>query len=194
METDESDCIEALLRAADELEKSPTKAEYEGLGITPASATIIQTIGSWNEAKSRAGLETFTRAASGGTPVQPKPDWVEIPDDTAWEKLSGQQRWYYKNRDDRIGRKDRRRDRLRRLLYEHKLELCECRRCGESRAPCLDFHHPDEKTETISKMVNDGYSWDNIRDEIDRCTVLCANCHRLEHNDSSFSDEPDNDK
>ena len=181
--TTEEECLEALREAAERLGESPTKAQYEELGSTPASGTIIRTVGGWNEAKEAAGLETYDRAQTGGQPVQPKPEWVEIPDDTDWKELTGQQRWYYKNRAERIERKDRRRERLRRRLYTYKDEQCECERCGEDRPPCLDFHHSDEKSSTVSEMVNDGYSWPNIRDEIDRCIVLCANCHRLVHHD-----------
>jgi len=181
--TTECDCLEALQRAADRLGESPTKAQYEALGLQPASATIIKKLGGWNAAKERAGLETFDRAVTGGQPVQPKPDWVEIPEDAVWEELTGQQRWYYKNREERIKRKDRRRAKIRRWLYEYKDTQCECVRCGEDRPPCLDFHHPGAKESDIATMVVDGYSRQSIREEIDRCIVLCANCHRIEHYD-----------
>ncbi len=181
--TSEEECLEALRRAAKKLGESPTKAQYEELGLRPASATIMKTLGGWNAAKERAGLETFDRAVTGGQPVQPKPDWVEIPDDAEWTELTGQQRWYYKNREARIERKDRRRNEIRRWLYTYKERRCECSRCGEERPPCLDFHHPDEKEQGISTMVVDGYSKASIREEIDRCIVLCANCHRMEHYD-----------
>lgn len=49
--TTEGDCIDALRDAAGRLGKSPTKAEYEDLGWTPASATIIRVMGGWNAAK-----------------------------------------------------------------------------------------------------------------------------------------------
>ncbi|WP_175507073.1 hypothetical protein [Halostagnicola kamekurae] len=39
------DCIAALEQAADRLEESPSKAQYESLGLTPASETIIRTMG-----------------------------------------------------------------------------------------------------------------------------------------------------
>lgn len=41
--TTKAECLEALQRAAERLEESPTKAQYEELGLTPASATIIRT-------------------------------------------------------------------------------------------------------------------------------------------------------
>ncbi|ELY90615.1 hypothetical protein C483_11161 [Natrialba hulunbeirensis JCM 10989] len=43
--TTEDECIEALREAAERLGESPTKAQYEELGLTPASATIIRTCG-----------------------------------------------------------------------------------------------------------------------------------------------------
>lgn len=54
----EEQCIDALHAAADRLGKSPTKAEYEELGLRPASATIMRNLGGWNAAKEAAGLQT----------------------------------------------------------------------------------------------------------------------------------------
>ncbi|AHG01196.1 hypothetical protein HALLA_19500 [Halostagnicola larsenii XH-48] len=36
-------CLVTLKRAAGRLEESPSKVQYESLGLTPASATIIRT-------------------------------------------------------------------------------------------------------------------------------------------------------
>ncbi|MFU8868181.1 homing endonuclease associated repeat-containing protein [Natronococcus sp.] len=194
----EEDCLEALRRAADELGESPTKAQYEALDVTPASATIMKTLGGWNAAKERAGLSTFERGATGSQRIKPKPDDVELPEGLEWEELTSQQRWYYKNRERRLRRKDRRRSEIRRWLYEYKDEHCECLRCTEDRPPCLDFHHPDEKERSIATMVVNGHSKESIREEIERCVVLCANCHRLEHlevPDSAESElQPDSHK
>lgn len=181
MRTSEADCVRALRLAADRLGESPTKAQYEALGLTPASATIRRVMGSWNAAKRAAGLSTYDWREAGGREVEPKPEAVEIPDDCQWESLSGQQRWYYKNREARIERKEERREELRRWLYEFKRHECECARCGEDRPECLDFHHEGDKERGIARMVVHGYSRENISEEISRCTVLCANCHRLEH-------------
>ena len=181
MATSREECIQALLRAAERLGESPSKAQYEELGLTPAHSTILRVMGSWNEAKEAAGLERISRGERGGTPVQPKPDWVEIPDGVSWEELTGQQRWYYKNREDRIARKERRRKQLRRWLHALKRDKLNCEECGEGRPPTLDFHHPDEKELGVAEMVAYGYSKQSIREEIDRCIVLCANCHRVRH-------------
>ena len=50
---------------------------------------------------------------------------------------------------------------------------------------CYDFHHldPSQKDFTISDCnTNGARSWPQLRDEIKKCALLCANCHRLYHN------------
>jgi hypothetical protein len=183
MRTSETECIESLQKTAERLDKSPTKAEYDEFGLRPASTTIKRVFGSWNSAKEAAELETFTQGENGGQDVQPKPEWVDIPEDVVWQNLTAQQRWYHKNREHRINVKESRRRDLHRWLYELKRDEMACIRCGEERPPALDFHHTNEKERSVSEMVNDGYSKASIRDEIARCLVLCANCHRREHYD-----------
>ena len=63
--TTEAECIEALREAADRLEESPTKETYEELGLQPAASTILRVMGSWNEAKEAAGLETYEQGENG---------------------------------------------------------------------------------------------------------------------------------
>lgn len=195
MATTEAECLNALREAADRLGKSPTKAEYEALGLRPASTTILRLCGSWNEAKKQSGLKTYSQNENGGKDVQPKPAWVTIPDDEEWENLTAQKRWYYKNRDHRIETKERRRKQLRKWFSQLKDEQFSCERCDEYRAPTLDFHHPDSKDGGVSQMVSHGYSKCRIRDEIRKCTVLCANCHRKGHSDTPkdvLLDNPEN--
>lgn len=181
METTEQECLSALHDATEILGESPTKAQYEDLGLTPASATIMRVVGGWNAAKERAGLETYDKSEYGGPSVAPKPDWVDLPEDKVWEDLSGNQRWYYKNRRKEIDKKERRRAEMRRWVHDYKAAECECARCGEGDPACLDFHHTGEKELSVSNMVSYGYGKVALRDEIERCVVLCANCHRKEH-------------
>lgn len=175
----EQDCIEALQDAAQRLGESPTKAQYEQMDITPSASAILRHCGGWNDAKQAAGLET---SYSTGSRVQEKPQDVELPDGLAWEELSQDQRWHYKNREWNTKRSMQRQDRQRAWVHEIKQDRG-CRDCGETDAACLDFHHRDEtaKWMKVSKLVNLGYGLSDIRAEIAKCDVLCANCHRLEH-------------
>jgi hypothetical protein len=53
-----------------------------------------------------------------------------------------------------------------------------CQSCGESDIRVLEFHHVGDKEATVSKMVGEGYAVERIQAELDKCQVLCANCHR----------------
>jgi hypothetical protein len=53
-----------------------------------------------------------------------------------------------------------------------------CSACGESDPAVLDFHHLGGKDKEISVLISGGYSLAKIQEEIDKCAVLCANCHR----------------
>lgn len=179
MGTSEQECLDALREAAERLGESPTKSEYEELGLTPASGTIIRVVGGWNEAKKRAGLETYR---SNGSRVQPKPEDVELPDGKEWEELSVDQRWHYRNKDWHTKRELERRARHREWLNEYK-ESKGCKCCGTTDAAVLDFHHtdPGKKRLAINKMVTYGYGKNRLRSEIEKCEILCTNCHRKSH-------------
>lgn len=58
-----------------------------------------------------------------------------------------------------------------------------CARCGGAfHRSVFDFHHVGDKAETPSSALSTR-SPDAIAKEIAKCTLLCANCHRLEHHD-----------
>lgn len=179
MATPKPECIDALLEAATRLGKSPTKAQYEDLGLTPASATIIRQMGGWNAAKDAAGLGTN---ASRGSRVAPKPGDVELPDDLTWENLTVDQRWHYRNVEWNKKRTLRRRANLRRWVNDEKRDR-RCKQCGSDSPGCLDFHHQkeSEKKMDVGTMITYGYGRDSLRTEIEKCVVLCANCHRKMH-------------
>ena len=56
-------------------------------------------------------------------------------------------------------------------------------KCGEKRSYLLDFHHldPTKKDSTVARLTSSSSSKQRIQDEIDKCIVLCANCHREFH-------------
>jgi len=61
-----------------------------------------------------------------------------------------------------------------------------CKYCGERDPSILDCHHIDEtKEHNLHKMVHERMSKNKILDELSKCVVLCANCHRKEHNNEN---------
>lgn len=66
--------------------------------------------------------------------------------------------------------------------------LCEreCVECGENDPLVLEFDHLREKKADISELIQSGCSWTFLRKELDKCQVLCSNCHkRKTHRESN---------
>lgn len=61
----------------------------------------------------------------------------------------------------------------------------ECVRCGikynGTNACIFDFHHTDPKQKDFSPSNNRHRPWSVYKEEVDKCILLCSNCHRLEH-------------
>lgn len=61
----------------------------------------------------------------------------------------------------------------------------ECEDCGMKTEvyEIYDFHHinQNEKETKLSNMIHGLKSWEYIKGELDKCIVLCANCHRIRH-------------
>ena len=58
-----------------------------------------------------------------------------------------------------------------------------CSACAEYHpACCMDYHHLDSsvKEKGVSQMIQ-GNSWQKIEEEISKCILVCANCHRKIH-------------
>lgn len=57
-----------------------------------------------------------------------------------------------------------------------------CSRCGYNRnLAALDFHHPDPAQKDFTIARSHLYSFERIKPELNRCLLLCANCHREIH-------------
>lgn len=90
-------------------------------------------------------------------------------------------RWYRANPSVRRRRMDsyarQRRDERHRQLWTY---LCEhpCVDCGEGDPVVLEFDHLRDKVANVSKMANLSRPWAAILEEISKCEVVCANCHR----------------
>lgn len=111
-----------------------------------------------------------------------------MPCKTKEEARASQKRWRSRNLLQDRERIKRNKRAVAEWFAEYKTTL-KCVKCGESHPACLDFHHRDPATKryTVAKMALNGCSIETIREEIEKCDVLCANCHRKEHYDAGSS-------
>lgn len=58
-----------------------------------------------------------------------------------------------------------------------------CERCGWCESiRGLEFHHRDPMTKLFSiHSGSHNHSWGVVKEELDKCEMLCANCHRVAH-------------
>lgn len=70
-----------------------------------------------------------------------------------------------------------------REFFENYRKTHPCEKCGENHISCLDFHHKNKelKDREVSLMVHKGMSLERIMKEIEKCMVLCRNCHAKLH-------------
>lgn len=102
---------------------------------------------------------------------------------TREEKREYDRKWYHRNKE-RIGPKKNkdqknRSDKRRKLVLDY-LRLNPCVDCGEKDPIVLEFDHkyPNSKLNNIASLITGQYSEKVILDEIAKCDVRCANCHR----------------
>lgn len=68
----------------------------------------------------------------------------------------------------------------RQKINEYKNSLS-CLKCNESRNWLLDFHHIDPNKKDFQISQGERYGWEKIKKELEKCIVLCSNCHRDFH-------------
>ena len=75
------------------------------------------------------------------------------------------------------------RNKKKRLLVEYKGSQCE--HCGFKTdiMSVYDFHHKDPKQKDFGISHKSGYgkSLEIVKKEVDKCLLLCKNCHAIEH-------------
>jgi len=77
-----------------------------------------------------------------------------------------------KNTRNVLRRRHRNRSHVLVFLREHP-----CERCGEADPNVLDFDHVRDKVRHVTEIALGG-GWSALLAEIEKCRVLCANCHR----------------
>ena len=66
---------------------------------------------------------------------------------------------------------------LRRYISEH-FRRHPCTDCGEADGRVLEFDHVRGKARDIAEMCAEGVPLTALQAEIERCEVVCVNCHR----------------
>ena len=179
----EEDCLSALQTAAEKIGKSPSRSEYDSLDLKPSESTIRRIIGSWNKAKRDAGLEELNNASRNEAHqnISDLPEYIDMSE-SEWRELSSNQRYYLKNKESEKQRVAERKKELKNWFKDFKSKFA-CEKCGEERSACLEFHHkkPEKKEFEISNGVSNSYSKNRIKNEVEKCAVLCSNCHKIKH-------------
>ncbi|SRR5258708_37713293 len=93
-----------------------------------------------------------------------------------------QRSWHQRHRTKRLAKNYERRAAIYEYIQDIKIHLC-CVDCGQRHPATLQFHHlnSENKMFNIGDAVRDGISLDRIKKEIEKCIVLCANCHAIRH-------------
>lgn len=113
--------------------------------------------------------------------IKSDPDFFNRYREDNKEKINEKNRKYYKNNAEKIaGKKHKRRQLLNDVKLAYGCCNPECCWAGHIDSCALDFHHLDPSSKetcvtflSTSKMLR-------IVEEVRKCTVLCAVCHRLE--------------
>ena len=87
----------------------------------------------------------------------------------------------YKNKEDRYKSQQKHRDRNHELMWNYLLNSG-CVDCNLKDPRVLEFDHLPgfEKKFNISRAVaGSTRSWKLILEEINKCEVLCSNCHKI---------------
>lgn len=88
-------------------------------------------------------------------------------------------KWYKANKAEHAEKMRLRQQAAYVLITGYKLEHG-CFRCGYRKsARSLHFHHTDAslKENTVSRLAGQGASTTRILQEMQKCVVVCANCH-----------------
>lgn len=83
----------------------------------------------------------------------------------------------------------------RRTLHRNRIAAFKaergCEHCGISDHRVLDLHHTsrDDKVMAVSQLYQNA-AWAKVEAEMEKCRVLCSNCHRIEHYEEWSASRP----
>lgn len=67
-----------------------------------------------------------------------------------------------------------------------------CKHCGQIYHPIIyDFDHREPQHKEFKISGKAIYRWKELKKELDKCDLLCSNCHRLRHYLEEFPENID---
>ncbi|MFC5528487.1 hypothetical protein [Cohnella yongneupensis] len=98
------------------------------------------------------------------------------------KQIEYKRKHYEKNKREVMRKAKEYKNEIKRWLEEYKSKL-KCELCSENHPAALDFHHRDPTTKSfdIAQCLRLGKGRESILAEIEKCCVLCSNCHRKLH-------------
>lgn len=101
------------------------------------------------------------------------PDWRD--------KAAYQRAWRASRAPKGFSHRGKKRDRIDRYINSKK--SMPCMDCGYTfPSECMDYDHVrGEKLFGVSQMSSRSVSMQDVADEIAKCDLVCANCHRIRH-------------
>lgn len=90
--------------------------------------------------------------------------------------------YYQKNKDKAYEYNKVKWDKRYELFYNEVYVGKSCERCGFNDIRALELHHkdPNNKDFTIGSVIRTK-KWEDLMNEVAKCEILCANCHKIEH-------------
>ena len=96
--------------------------------------------------------------------------------------------WYLKNKDYVIRKAREDEQKKKQFVREAKNKPClDCKILYPYYVMQFDHRDGKQKELEIANMVNRGYGLDRIKKEIEKCDVVCANCHTIRTHNRSHS-------
>ena len=63
----------------------------------------------------------------------------------------------------------------------------ECVKCGYKKCnSALEFHHTNPNKKDFGPSNNMNIAWEKLKKELDKCILVCANCHREIHEELNW--------
>lgn len=91
---------------------------------------------------------------------------------------------YYENNKQKVIKASAAVRRKTRAQWQEFKKTLSCIQCGENHPATLDFHHVIRSKENrkVHRLISNAH-WKAVHEELKKCVVLCANCHRKHHHE-----------